>query len=571
MRLERAALPAALALGLLTGLCGIRWGLPGRERLRAFPETWRPTPEVARDLAERWRKLYEGIQRAHDEQRAEEPVTYVRGVEVIKPGWKAPPDSLLNSYRALLLQSENADEKKSFIILAQMRPWKLDFQPLYAIYAGAYIYPLGAYLKALSIVGAVTLVPDMSFYLQRPGEMGALYLAGRILMLLFHLGTLWVLFDLAKRLAGPPAGFCAAAFFALTPLVVVNEHVLKPHPAASFWALAAVRAMLLAYQGGKKKDYVLCGLFGGLAFASLYTLVFFAVSPLLAWAFRKRDKKELELALSGCALGVLVFLATNPYFVFAHGRYAWEMNYATRAAGPTLASVLDVLWNLASGAGMGGALFLLSAYGLVVSFRKDKTTRFLASAFALNAAALWLLLAKFAGGFVGFARYYYPLVGFACVLAGAAVAGLPKRWRVAVLSVALLDLGLGSFVYLVNMRRDSSEISTRAQAALWIDEKIPLGASVGLLRYPDPVHTPLFKWNRVKLLIFDKPESLDEAKSYPDYLVYDQDAAPTFNRWSRGRYEEIVLFVPYALGRWRMTSGEASAINPEIHIMRKRA
>ena len=152
---EKAALSCVLALGFLTGLWGIRWGLPGAARLRAFPEKLYPSAEIAQKLTEHWAKLYKDIRQSHQEMRKEEPVTYVKGREAVAPGWDFPPEPLINSYRSLLTQSANPDEKKSFIILSQMRPWKLEFKPLYAHYGGAFIYPLGLCLKMSSWIGTV--------------------------------------------------------------------------------------------------------------------------------------------------------------------------------------------------------------------------------------------------------------------------------------------------------------------------------------------------------------------------------------------------------------------------------
>ena len=119
---ESRALTAAVALALTVGLWGIRWGLPDARRLRVFPPHMQPSnPEVARHMADAWRELYREIEKSHSEMRAEEPVTYVQNVEIVELGWKFPPPKLLNSYRSFLLQL-SSDEKKSFIILSQMRP-----------------------------------------------------------------------------------------------------------------------------------------------------------------------------------------------------------------------------------------------------------------------------------------------------------------------------------------------------------------------------------------------------------------------------------------------------------------
>ena len=264
----RLGLSAVLVFGLLTGLCGLQWGLPGRQRLAALPERLQPTSEVVDRLARGWAELYAGIERAHSELKPEEPVTSVRGIEEIAPGWDWPPVKLANSYRSLLLRSENPDEQKAFVVLSRMRPWKLELEPLYIHYGGAFIYPLGAFLGAASLTRLVTLVADMRHYLTHPEDMGRLFLAGRLFILAFSVATLWVLFDLGRRLSGTMTGFWAAAFHALCPLVIINAHTLKPHPYAAFWGRAAGRYAYLAVEAGRARTYLLMGLCAGLAAGS---------------------------------------------------------------------------------------------------------------------------------------------------------------------------------------------------------------------------------------------------------------------------------------------------------------
>ena len=94
-----------------------------------------------RQLQERWEQLYRDISRSHQRMEKEEPATYLKGFQEAPPGWAFPPEPLLNSCRSFLIQSDNPDEKKAFIILSRMRPWKLEFEPLYLHYGGAFIYP----------------------------------------------------------------------------------------------------------------------------------------------------------------------------------------------------------------------------------------------------------------------------------------------------------------------------------------------------------------------------------------------------------------------------------------------
>jgi hypothetical protein len=570
----RAVKAAALALGLATGLCGLRWGVPTEARLAAFPDSLKPTPEVAAKFAAAWAELYRGIEQTHKEKKGEEPVTYVQGVETIPADWTWPPPKLLNSYRSLLLRSEQPDEQKPFIVLARMRPWRLEFEPLWIHYGGAFIYPLGAWLQALAWTGAVTLVPDMSRYLQHPAEMGGLYTAGRLFVLLFHLGGIWLIYDLGERLSGRRTGFFAAALFSLSPLVLVNSHSLKPHPYSAFWALAAVRFAALAVQGGETASYVRSGLCAGMAAGSNFSfLPFFACGPLAFFLRGMQKKEELRALAKGVAGGALVFLLTNPYAVLMRANYLWETTvYTTRRSRPTPAALGALVgpylaWQL------GLAAQLLGAAGIFQASRRGAgRARLLVSAVAVfGAAVIWAGLA-FLWGFVEgpeALRFFYPLLGLFCVLAADAVSALPKPWARALLCLALVETGMRGAPYLRALALDNSPRGTRAMAAGWIERNIPAGASVGLPRYPQPATTPVFRYDTRTLVLYDDPSALD-AKRLPEFIVTDASGHGPVLAELYDRYEYAAVFRPKEFGFARLRDTSFFADAP-FFIFKRRA
>ncbi|MEK7382977.1 MAG: glycosyltransferase, partial [Elusimicrobiota bacterium] len=318
-----AGLFCVLALGLATGLCGITGGLPGPARWRALPEGLHQSPVFARSLADSWGRLYQEIKKSHNEMRADEPRTSVQGVVEIAPGWTFPPDELVNAARALLTQSVNPDEKKSFIILAQMRPWRLEFKPLYAQYGGAFIYPLGAFLGVAHLLHLARLTPDLAYYLAAPEAMARLYLLGRFFTLFFHLGTLWLLYELGRILSGRRTGTVAALLWALAPVAIVNVHVLKPHPVAAFFFLAGAFCVVRAVEEGRWVDYLLAGLGMGLAAGGSLALGYGLAAPLIARACRREGPWRAPLL--GTAVGLAVVIVTSPFLVFSPRDFAWEL------------------------------------------------------------------------------------------------------------------------------------------------------------------------------------------------------------------------------------------------------
>lgn len=558
-----------LALALATGLTGIRWGLPSAQRLAVFP-AGRPSPELAARLADAWHRLYAEIRRSH-EMLEDEPVTYATGVVEVPPGWELPPDALTNSVRSMMLQSDHPDEKKSFIIMSSMRPWKLDFKPLYVFYGGAFIYPLGAFLKVCSWLGLAPGTSDLRHYLRFPEDMGRLYLWGRVFIALFHVGAVWLVFDLGRRLSGATTGAWAALLFALTPAAIVNSHLIKPHPFAAFWALAALRSLVAAQSSGASRDYLACGAAAGLAAGANFSAALVMALPAAAWLSRRRGlraaRHEARAAAGGLAAAAGVCVALNPYLITHFGDYAFDRRYVGYASGLHLAS----LPSLATAAvkGLGPIQAALAAAGAVLAVAVPGPRRVLGLTALLGFAALW---ARFGPLAVDVSlRLLYPVAILALVLGVDALlrSRVPKRLRFVLLAAALVDGALRSSVYLRNMRLHEGPRSTRARAAAWIEANVPRGATLGMSRLPQPAHAPALDYSRYRLVVFESPQSLGR-RPPPEYLLVDRFGRGSLEDWIARSYEPAAEFAPEPLG-WARLDDDSSFINGEMRVYRRRS
>lgn len=561
-RPERAGQLAALALAAGLGLLGLGWGLPGPARLRAFPPQLMPSPEVARRLTESWNELYRGVWQSHRELASEEPVTYAKGVEEFPPGWSWPPGMLVHSYRALLLRTRNPDEQKSFVVLSQMRPWRLEFQPLYVQYGGAFIYPLGAFLYALKLAGLLRLVPDLSFYLQDPAAMGRLFLGGRVFVLLFHLAAVLLLFGLGRRIGSPGAGAAAGALLGLMPAALAAAHVVKPHAVAAAWALACLAAALDARAGGGRRAYLLAGLCAGLSAGASFGHAPFALAPLAAWLERRRRREsgpgELVWALGAAALAAAVFAALNPYFLLRPRDYLWELTvYGGAARSPRLLGPLPALLFVSPARSCGAVLVSLGWLGWLRALRADARRRFLAVTVAALFAAQYILLARSWGWLAGAAatRFFYPFLALAALFAADLALSLPRRWAVLVLALAFAETGWRAWPYAAALERDALRSSTWERAGDWIEAHVPPGASVGLGRYPHPSHTPPFRYDRYRLVVLGEGLEGTPPPRLPEWLVVDASYRPGDAQAAAAGY--------HLEARFRTTGAGAAAVHDE--------
>lgn len=551
----REAVLAAAAVALLsmaTGLWGITWGLPGPFRLRALPEG-ALSEDAARRLAESWQRLYADVRRSHDEMRPAEPVTYARGLEVAAPGWTFPPDNLVGSVRSLLLQSENPDEKKAFIILAQMRPWKLEFQPLYVQYGGAFIYPLGLFLKAASLCGFAVLTPEAAHYLRCPGDMGRLYLLARIFILLFHAGSALVLFDMGRRWSGVRTGLAAAALFVLSPMFLAHSHVVKPHPYSAFWALAALRWMLLAHGAGRPRHYILAGIAGGMALGSNFALAGLAFCPLAAWAVRRCTAAaaagEWRWAGAGTAAAAAVLLATNPYLAVSPQAFAWELKVYSPASWDWAPGRIWTMFR--SGfSGLGAGMTLFSAAATIRALWLPGARRFLAAVCLAGGLMLWGRFSMFAADPASL-RLFYPFIAAAFLLAADMLFSLRPAWRLALGMLLAAETAAGAGVCLENLRRAAGPAAAARQAAQWVDARVPAGAVVGLFRRPEPAHTPAFRYDRYQLVIFDRVAVLREL---PEWIVVEDVDRPDIDSLLQNSYHLAAAFPRYELAGIRLAA-----------------
>ncbi len=529
---------------------GLTWGLPNASRFSIFSPTMLSDSKMPEKLEQSWKKIYQGVRQSRKED-TDESMPSVKGVEEFKPGWSWPPGELVHSYRSMLLRSQNPDEQKTFTVLAQMNPARLNFKPIYIQYGGFFVYSCGILLEICAHLKWIHLTHGLSYYLLHPEEMALFYVVGRMLMFFSTLAMPLVLFDIGRRISSERMGALAALLFSLIPAVIPNSHVLKPHPYAAFWAILSVDWAVRALKAESGNALSWCGVFAGLAAGANLSFFYFGALPLLVWLWRGRPRELFRRSLAGSFLSFLTFAATNPYLFIDPGYYVWELLvYPRHKASFSLNSAFLFFTDYFPRA-LGCGLAVASVLGLIVMFRGKSKKRFFAVVSMGGLLLLWVLLAL-VWGFLNSSvsvRFFYPFLGLFSLLAAEFFVSdfISQNLRWPFLAIVLAFNSLNCFVYLKNLSLNDSKDSTRAQAAFWIQKNIKPGSSVGLSRYPQPYSTPLFRYDQYDLIVFERPDFL---KTFPEYVVLDQEgySDPQTHLFIKKNYRLAAAFKPFSLG-----------------------
>jgi hypothetical protein len=487
-----AALAAVAILAWLV-LPGLRWGLPSEERnvltLGADRSAWRAPAVPEREKESPWEY-------------------YPNNLSGGPKRTGAVPRSEFNPMR-----SYHPDEYVFLKSLSAMKPLELKFFPGFFGWPALQFYVSGAALEVSSWFGAATLVRDMDFYFQHPGQMARLYEVGRIVTLLFAAGGILVIWRAAGRLFGPAGGNAAALLLAVTPLFTVNARYWTADVPMLFWISLALLFSTHILAGGGRRWYVLGGIAIGLAASTRYQGA--AAAFLIAAAHWLRPDSGTERCARGrrffvskelwlsAAISLAVFLACNPYVISRPRQFAQEFSGELRGSHDSLAQFAPI-GPLSAVTGLGLIfIFALLAAFLLAIVRRDRAISFVFLGFGPPAVILFL-------GLPAMARYWMPVLPLPVLLVAWAFATVHRRGverrkpgaKVAppiLLLIVLFAAGLQSLAF--GRLYADPKCDTRTRAGEWIAENIPAGSSIGVLSDPWQFELPPMNAKKYSIVI----------------------------------------------------------------------
>jgi hypothetical protein len=304
-----------------------------------------------------------------------------------------------------------------------------------------------------------------------------------------------VTWALGRRLFSPPAGFAAAVLVAVAPVAVLTGRNIQTDSQLLFLLTAAFLLWWRAESGGAASRLA-AGAVAGLAlFTKLFAAVGLAALPVwetvtargLGWL---RDWRRWVAA--GLALALPAFFyGTHALRDLAHVRREVLGGAAAATTFPQTAAewsglALEAVWAFSP---VVAALVLAGALAAVVRPTRESLFALLPLVFF---AAFFLFIHKHS-------YYVLTLLPWGALLAGRAVAGLPRGLRATLLVLAALSGGFLSAVDLCSMKLGFSEFEAfgRAAATLpggehrYLVDREMWDSCAPIIRFYDPKARPI--------------------------------------------------------------------------------
>ena len=303
---------------------------------------------------------------------------------------------------------------------------KGDLNPHNFLYPTLYFYALFVWEGAFFVLGrSVGLYHSVGAF-EREFFVDPTHavLAGRALTALFGTATLVAVYQFGKRLYDVRTGLIAALFLAVAPFAVRDAHYIKLDvPVTLFIVLAQAAAARLVVDpnaAGRLRDWIVAGIFVGLALSTQYyafPIIFTVIVAALLTGPRVGWRAALTGLVAAGVASIAAFAITSPFFVLEPSIVARDMaavkqididrSVAGRGAFTSLYAYIRMLASDAMGRGVA----LFAALGLVLAFRHDWRRGLLLASFPLAFLA-------FLATTVPMSRYLNPMLPSLAAAAG---------------------------------------------------------------------------------------------------------------------------------------------------------
>lgn len=315
---------------------------------------------------------------------------------------------------------------------------------------------------------------------------GIIFLPARLMMVLFGVACVWMTYRLGKRLGGERLGLVAAAILAVNAVHVEYSQIIRTDMQASLFMLLAAHAALAIAQDGRRRDYLLAGLFAGLACATKWPAAVIGLTVVGAGLYRWKlgAPNWIGQASFGLATVATLFIV-SPFLLIDHATVLQNLSSEARPFHPGATGgglFANIGWYvtgpLFSSLGIGG--LLLAAGGMLWGAQTDRRWLFVILPFCV------IFLLAISVQSLRWERWVVPLLPFAALAAARALCGLtgllPHRREKMALTAALLLL-LVPMIGTTRIEAVERQHDTRQLASAWLRKYAPPGSRI-LIEHP---------------------------------------------------------------------------------------
>jgi len=448
--------------------------------------------------------------------------------------------------------SYHPDETITLFAATEVNLLEGRLDPGFYNYGSLYIYLVNIAVLLASSYGLINLPSGDIF--SAIGEFAKMYMAGRAVAVLLGIITVYLVYLLGKRAYGRGAGFLAALFMAVMPIHVMHSKFLAVDvPATFFVALALIFAVRIT-EGHRLRDYLLAGLFAGLAAGTKYNAGLVILAPIVAHLATGKARPFLRatspklfaillLGIAGFLIGMPGALLNRDKFVrdFLYEAMHAEAGHGLVFVGTPCGYVYHATHSLLAGTGL--PLLVLASIGVLYAVWKRTPGDLALLAFAIAYYAV------IGAAQVKFARYTIPLLPILAILAARFSVDLVSRlWsgrslaRLAgyLMTLAVLLVAGYTAAYSLAIDMVFARPDTRDLAAAWARRSVPQGSSIGLPTIPwfytpplDPYFgllSPAERYERVRestdymLIVSESSEWNADflQQELPDYVILSE-------------------------------------------------
>ena len=521
------SLVAIFAVALFFNLRGITYGLPSQERMNislgGVEEMEKMLPVIRTALKRKIAERSESLDKKKPENF----------IELAK----------LSPYFDQV-RSNNPDEFFIFKNLSYMVTNRTPI-PNSFDYGAFYYYQAGGALFIAKVLGFVDTNHDAEYYLLHPEKMVPFYIAGRALSAVLISLAVAITFLIGYRLGGLPLAAFSSLLLCFLPLVNLAGKSMKPEASLMFFTALVLFFSVPVLKRVLWIDYILAGIFIGLATATKYPgmfncsyiVMFHLMRRYSEWKAQAVEdrrllvKDDLKLLTAG-VISVLAFFTVNFAVAVEFNKFLVEMN------------------NMGTICSRGGNIFINLIDAFLCYFEDGFWYTLGIPAVSLMTCAmiynifrpskLWLgclpgiflYLYMSSKGLRTSDAYYMPALIPLCLIAGVWLLSF-KNKKIKI-SLALIVI-IGTFSYCWAYSQITVNRNVRLIATEWINNNIPAGSVICTLRYPVFYRTVMVSPRKYKLINqFVQGDDIVKQADYYVHTSYQWDPSSFLERLKHG-------------------------------------